>query len=81
MQWEADCDFVEATFQQFVDWLNGTDLESETDNRLRQYNPTSHWCYADYNHMKELFCDYPDLMKVKIKILSLSCGIIYDHIF
>ena len=64
-----------------LDWLNGTDLESETDNRLRQYNPTSHWCYADYNHMKELFCDYPDLIKVKIKILSLSCGIIYDHIF
>ena len=55
VQWETDCDFVEATFEQFVDWLDGTDLKNDTSNCLKQYHPTSHWCYADYNHMRELF--------------------------
>ena len=81
VQWEADCDFAEATFQQFVDWLEGT---ARDDNGLRQYNPALYWCYADYKYMKELFCDHPDLIKVDLSVLYksiITCSQFLHHLF
>ena len=64
VQWEGDCHNVEATFQQFVDWLEGKDEDSVGVNPLRSYDVTSHWCYLDYKYMKSLFADHPDLLQV-----------------
>ena len=65
MQWESKCDYVQATFQQFIDWSEGSDLN---DNPLHPYDKEYYWCYADYNYMKEMFAEHPDLIKVRTSI-------------
>ncbi|CAH3023213.1 unnamed protein product [Porites evermanni] len=55
---ETECEFEEATFLEFVQWVNGF---SEKSGLLSRFQRNSYWCYADYKYMAELFRDFPHL--------------------
>jgi HSPB1-associated protein 1 len=67
--YETHCQYIEATFGEFNEWLLLSD-DDETDSRpkrraggLSQVCRDTHWVYADYKYMKELCKDYPDVIR------------------
>ena len=62
MEWEADCDLMKATMEQFVSWLEGG--ATEPSHPLNRYDPDTRWCYCDYKHIPKEFPDKPELLKV-----------------
>ncbi|XP_066295391.1 HSPB1-associated protein 1-like isoform X2 [Branchiostoma lanceolatum] len=79
IQWETDCEYIDASLQQFCQWLaperwlalassRAPREESETDNNtdsnpLLAYHPADNWVYLDYKYMAELFSDQPDILE------------------
>uniref|UniRef100_A0A915L5V0 JmjC domain-containing protein n=1 Tax=Romanomermis culicivorax TaxID=13658 RepID=A0A915L5V0_ROMCU len=53
IQWENDCVYENATFDQFQDWLRAT--KNCPENPMATRDPTSHWAYMGYQYMFELF--------------------------
>ena len=52
VQWEGGCDYADATILEFSRWLEG---RRDEDGPFAKYDPQTHWCYADYKYMHELF--------------------------
>lgn len=55
---ETDCEFEEASFGEFFQWLNGN---IDKSGSLSHFQRQDFWCYADYKYMAELFEDFPHL--------------------
>ncbi|XP_035683540.1 HSPB1-associated protein 1-like [Branchiostoma floridae] len=71
--WETDCEYIDATLQQFCEWLDPVSSpapreECVTDNKensnpFQPYHPAHTWAYLDYKYMAEVFCDQPDILQ------------------
>lgn len=66
VQFENECEYVESTLSEFVQWLDSSN-ESDTNckrlkleddkeeaNTFENYSIDEHWAYADYKYMIEL---------------------------
>jgi len=61
---ETDCEFAEATFQHFYNWINSEQCHDDSDvGALSKYPYAKYWCYADYKYMAEIFKDCPHALK------------------
>uniref|UniRef100_A0A8C5QM78 HSPB1 associated protein 1 n=1 Tax=Leptobrachium leishanense TaxID=445787 RepID=A0A8C5QM78_9ANUR len=60
-QFETDCPYIQATLQQFQDWIRGA---SECDTgTFQHYNISDYWAYADYKYLAQVFGDRPQILK------------------
>lgn len=78
VQWETECAYVDATCKQFVDWLAG---QCRDDNPLLQFHLDTHWCYADYKYMSQLFAAKPHLLKVRHIVKYFYFGLLQFPVF
>ena len=56
MQWEGDCQFVYTTLEEFINWTDG----KKPSGSLTSINYRTHWAYADYIYVKDLFDSIPN---------------------
>jgi HSPB1-associated protein 1 len=56
VQFENECDYIEATVSQFMTWLASTQGEKrpKISTPFDPYAPKDYWAYADYKYMIEL---------------------------
>lgn len=52
MQFENECDYVNASLNDFLKWHNSSHID--TNNPFRKYDKNEYWVYADYKYMVEL---------------------------
>ncbi|KAM4626161.1 HSPB1-associated protein 1 [Discoglossus pictus] len=60
-QFETHCDYVEATLNQFDDWVSGLSLEDS--GPFSQYDNSEYWAYADYKYLAEVFKDRTEMLQ------------------
>lgn len=72
---ETQCQYIEADFSQFSEWLSSDQDETKSTKRLRietdtlRSNPflsisrSQYWVYADYKYMNELCCNHQTLVE------------------
>lgn len=60
VQWENQCQYASASISEFNEWVNG---DSRNSSSLSCFNCDTHWCYADYKRMAEIFKDQPGFLK------------------
>ncbi len=51
VEFENECEYVEATTQEFVEWKDGA---MKTNSPFAKYDINENWAYADYKYMIEL---------------------------
>lgn len=61
VQFENECNYIEATFSEFYESIHkNPNLEEKNakkikiENALKDFDPGTHWAYADYKYMIEL---------------------------
>lgn len=65
IQFENQCEYEEATMNEFLEWISSGDENKEISNKkqklndsnmgpFEQYNSDEYWAYADYKYMVEL---------------------------
>ncbi|XP_074651636.1 HSPB1-associated protein 1-like [Tubulanus polymorphus] len=62
VQWEANCHYVMARMNDFIEWDDDDRILSET-NPLSPYGKAEYWAYADYKYFTELFDELPEIQK------------------
>lgn len=55
--WETGCDHQIGGLGQFVRWMNG-----ESPTNFERWDPQSHWGYASYKRMHQLFAKTPEVL-------------------
>lgn len=75
VQFETDCDYIEASVTDFQNWINHQSPPSNTQCKkgqsLSNFKEEDYWAYADYKYMKDLFRTEPNLCNVS-KLFSNS---------
>lgn len=56
IQFENQCEYVEATLDDFLEWYNSDSIIS-VKNPFKKFHKEEYWAYADYKYMIGLFKD------------------------
>ncbi|XP_063790121.1 HSPB1-associated protein 1 isoform X2 [Pseudophryne corroboree] len=60
-QFETQCDYINGTFRQFHEWIQGN--SQEEFGPFSQCDRTEFWAYADYKYLAALFNDRPEILQ------------------
>lgn len=65
--WEHQCQYVEATVEEFMNRHQAT-----SEDPFLHYPSNTHWVYADYKYMAHLFSSAKDVNKVLKGVMVLT---------
>ena len=52
IQFENQCDYINATIVEYNDWLNGNLIK--LDSEFKKFDKKHFWAYCDYKYMNDL---------------------------